>query len=116
MPGVTHLPRASITSAPAGTATFGPAATMRPLRMTTVPPGIGSPPSPSATVPPVMAMVCAASGAAVREQQRGERRRGSLHVSFARLAELEIADRAAACGLLASYISAPSIHTRSGRV
>ena len=33
---------------------------MRPFWMTTVPPGIGSEPSPIATVPPVMAMVCAA--------------------------------------------------------
>ena len=35
---------------------------MRPLRITTVP-DVGSLPSPVATVPPVMAMVCAAAGA-----------------------------------------------------
>jgi hypothetical protein len=54
------------------TATPRPAATMRPLRMTTVPPSIGSDPSPSATVPPVMAMVCAAAGPAHQRAQRAE--------------------------------------------
>src|SRR5206468_10565035 len=37
-------------------------ATMRPLRTTTMPLGIGCDPSPSATVPPVMAKVWAAAG------------------------------------------------------
>jgi hypothetical protein len=41
-----------------------PAAVIRPFWTTTVPPSIGSEPSPSATVPPVMAMVWAKAGAA----------------------------------------------------
>ena len=93
-PGVTHLPVASITCVPAGSfMRTSPAATIRPSRTTTVPFGIGSEPSPSATVPPVMAKVCAAAGAAAASEQRSDERGGSLHVSFARLAELEVADR-----------------------
>ena len=65
IPGDTHLPRASTTVAPAGTATPAPAATMRPSLKTTVPFGIGCDPSPSATVPPVIATVCAERGAAI---------------------------------------------------
>ena len=93
IPGVTHLPRASTISAPRGIGMPTPAPTILPFWMTTVPPTIGSDPSPSATVPPVIAMVCAASGA---EPHRTPRRSGgsSLHISFARLAEFEIAYRA----------------------
>jgi hypothetical protein len=64
MPGVTQRPVASTRCALAGTATSRPAATIRPSRTSTVPPWIGSEPSPNAIVPPVMAMVCAASGLA----------------------------------------------------
>ena len=64
---------ASITSRPAGTLTpLRRPRRSRPSRMTTVPPWIGSEPSPSATVPPVIAMVCAASGE--RCQQAAARR------------------------------------------
>jgi hypothetical protein len=42
-PGVTHFPVASMRRAPAGMATPAPTATMRPSRITTVPPGIGAP-------------------------------------------------------------------------
>ena len=62
IPAATHLPRASTAVAPAGTATPAPTATTRPSRITTVPFGIGAEPSPIATVPPVMAIVCAAAG------------------------------------------------------
>ena len=40
MPGVIQRPAASITSAPAGTATFAPTAAIRPSRITIVPRGI----------------------------------------------------------------------------
>ena len=63
-PGVTQLPVASILRAPAGTATFAPAAMILPSRITTVPPSIGALPSPTTTRPPVMAMVSAATGVA----------------------------------------------------
>jgi hypothetical protein len=43
-------------------ATLGPAATTLPLRTTTVPPCIGSDPSPVTSVPLVIATVWAASG------------------------------------------------------
>ena len=43
IPGVTHLPVASTRWASAGIATLRPAATIRPLRITTVPFGIGAP-------------------------------------------------------------------------
>jgi hypothetical protein len=42
-PGVTHLPVASITVAPAGTGTFAPTATMAPSLITTVPASIFGP-------------------------------------------------------------------------
>ena len=41
-PGMTLIPVASITSAPAGTETPAPTASIFPSRITTVPPGIGS--------------------------------------------------------------------------
>ena len=69
MPGVTHLPLASTTSASRGKGMPTPAPTILPSRMTTVPPGIGSEPSPSATVPPVMATVWAAAGATVASRK-----------------------------------------------
>ena len=62
--GATHLPAASMIRAPAGTRRPAPAETIRPLRRTTVPPTIGSDPSPNATVPPTMAMVWADAGVA----------------------------------------------------
>src|SRR5580692_10439573 len=55
-PGRTHLPAASTTSEPAGTAKPGPStAAIFPSRSRTVPPSIGSP-SIGTTRPPVMAM------------------------------------------------------------
>ncbi len=54
-PGVTILPLASITVASRGTATSGPTASIRPLRIRTVPFG-SSVPSPAITRAPVMAI------------------------------------------------------------
>ena len=62
-PGVTHLPAASTTRAPAGTATPVPTAAILPSRITTVPFSIGGPETVY-TLPPVMATVSAAAGAA----------------------------------------------------
>src|SRR5215203_3558597 len=63
-PGMTNLPAASTISAPAGTATFAPTATILPPRMTTVPFGIAGPLTGS-TVPPRIATArsCAESDA-----------------------------------------------------
>ena len=69
-----------------------PAATMRPSRMTTMPFGIGSEPSPSATVPPVIAMVCGSGGRRGREKQ-GSNEARIIYVPLAGLAKLEVAHR-----------------------
>src|SRR3546814_7835140 len=61
IPGVTHFPTASITRAPPGAAPR-PTETIRPLRISTVAPSIGCPPLPVATLPPVIAIVCAIAG------------------------------------------------------
>ncbi len=70
-PGTMNCPVASITVAPAGTATVarGPAAVMRSLVTTTTASGTGAPPLPSISVAPVMAVmrgagVCARGTAA----------------------------------------------------
>src|SRR5687767_3008689 len=62
-PGVTTFPVASMRVAPAGMAIPAPTAAMRPFWMMTVPLRIGGP-EIGCTVPPTMAMVCAAPGAA----------------------------------------------------
>src|SRR6185503_8137001 len=54
-PGMTYLPAASTISAPAGTVTLAPTATIFPARMTTVPFGIAGP-AMGSTVPPRMAI------------------------------------------------------------
>src|SRR5690349_23988239 len=54
-PGMTYLPVASTTSAPAGTCTLAPTPTILPPRMTTVPLGIAGPLMGS-TVPPRIAI------------------------------------------------------------
>ena len=74
MPGVTHLPLASTTCAPAGSfMRMSPAATTRPSRITTVPFGIGSEPSPSATRAAGDGEVCAAAGRGERASEHRQR-------------------------------------------
>ena len=114
MPGVTHLPRASIICAPCGMPTLRPAAAIRPLRMMTTPPGIGSEPSPSATVPPVIAMVWAAAGSAAAASSAaisGADHFTSPSPGWPSSKSLTGRRR----GLPLKYIRAPSIQTRSGR-
>jgi hypothetical protein len=59
-PGVTTLPVASIRCASPGMAMPAPTATIRPSRIKTVPPSITGPLT-GYTLPPVIAIVCAAS-------------------------------------------------------
>ena len=72
-PGVTHLPVASTRCAPAGMATSRPTAAMRPSRMSTVPFSMRGPLT-GYTVPPVMAIVCAAAAEAARSAAVGSAR------------------------------------------
>ena len=60
IPGVTHLPEASMRVASEGMVTFAPTETIRPPRMSTVPFSITGPLT-GCTRPPVMAIVCAAA-------------------------------------------------------
>ena len=54
-PGMTVLPAASISSAPSGGCTPGPAAVMRRPSISTVEFGTGAAPVPSQSAPPVIA-------------------------------------------------------------
>ena len=117
IPGVTHLPRrVDDLGAARDRDVRCRRRRSRPSRMTTVPPGIGSDPSPSATVPPVMATVWAASGGGRGEQRSGERSGADHFTSPSPGWPSSKSLTGRRRGLALSYIRAPSIHTLSGRV
>ena len=88
-----------------------------PPRTTTVPPSIGALPSPNTSRALVMVTSCASAGAAESASAADAKcqEAASFHISFTGLAELEIAQPDGVLGSSASYISAPSIQTFSGR-
>ena len=78
--------------------------------------GIGCDPSPSATVPPLMAKVCALTPARRAAEQQGRCETADHFTSPSPGWPSSKSLTGRRLGSLASYISAPSIHTRSGRV
>ena len=142
-PGVTILPVASMTRAPAGTATFAPTAAILPPRITTVPRSIGGTGhrqharvgdcdgavGPGARATPWRrgrrseAAARRASRLTAAARHAESSRRGtaiSMHAFIAHLPPESGRSRsrgaAASLGSVRSYISAPSMNTRSARL